>query len=200
MNFYDALNIFELNSNYTEEDLNKKYYALAKKYHPDTLANKPVEEQASSAEMLKKINEAKDILSKNLKVGKSTQYRPNYSNYTTYQNRNNNIGLKEHKEKVLNIIEKNRYTNHDINREFVGTIYNFRIFITKYIIQVTEAESIDLIDNIFDDYKKELKIWYHTFKNIYFNRYLIPKRFDFEIDTNLSLDEFYEKYLKEAKK
>ncbi len=193
MNFYEALNIFELNSNYTKEELDKKYYTLAKKYHPDTLANKPAEEQTSSAEMLKKINEARDILSKNLKERKSTQYRPSYSSYTTYQNRNNNIGLKEHKEKILNIIEKNRYINHKIRNEFMGSIFNFESFVTKYRAYIANAECIDLVDNFFARYKKELKVWYNTFKKIYFNRYLIPKSFEFEIDTNLSLDEFYEK-------
>ena len=53
MNFQEALNIFGLNNNYTKEELDKKYYALAKKYHPYTLANKSVEDQASSAEQFK---------------------------------------------------------------------------------------------------------------------------------------------------
>ncbi len=193
MNFYEALIVFGLNSDYTEEELNKKYYSLAKQYHPDTLANKPAKEQASSAEMLKKINEARDILSKSLKEGKSSQYRPNFSNYTSSQSEARKIDLKKRKEKVLSFIEKNRYFRSDIRKEFMGTIYNFNSFVTKYITYVDNAESIDLVDNFFDSYKKELKVWYHTFKNIYFNRYLIPKSFDFEIDINLSLDEFYEK-------
>lgn len=193
MNFYEALILFGLNSDYTEEELNKKYYSLAKQYHPDTLVNKSSKEQAEAAVKLKKINEAREILSKFLKEEKSFQSFPNFSNYTSDQNKNSNTDLKEHKEKILNIIEKNRYVKRDISREFMGTIYNFNIFITKYITYVVNAESINLVNDFFNNYKKELKDWYHRFKNIYFNRYLIPDSFDFEIDTNLSLDEFYEK-------
>ena len=194
MNFYDALNIFNLNSNYTEEELNKKYYALAKQYHPDALTNKSTEEQAAAAEQFKKINEAKDILSKALKERNSFQSGPNYSNYTSSQS--------EASKSALNFIEKNRNASYEVRGQFAGDIYKFHIFVTKYITYVTNAESISLVDNLFLDYKKELKDFYHKFKNIYFNRHLIPENFDFEIDNsdiNLSLNEFYEK-LKQIKK
>lgn len=187
MNFYEALNILGLNSNYTEEELNKKYYALVKQYHPDTLTNKSEEEQKELAEKLKKINAARAILIKNLKAELS-QSRPNYSNY---QNEASDIKLKKHRKEILSFIEKNRYFRNDISREFMGTIYNFNIFVTKYIVEVTNADSKNSLDNIFEDYKKELKAWYHRFKNIYFMRYLIPEKFDFDININLSMDEFY---------
>ena len=44
MNFDRALYIIGLNSDYTEEELKKKYYSLAKQYHPDALINQTIEE------------------------------------------------------------------------------------------------------------------------------------------------------------
>ncbi len=192
MDFYKALQIIGLSSNYTEKELRKKYHDLARTYHPDAYVDKSLEEQKMASDKMKEINEAYDILAKSLKDEKSFQSRPSYCNYTSHQNEDIKVNLKKHKEKILSFIEKNRYVNSDISEEFMGTIYNFNSFVAKYIAYVANAESINLVDNFFDDYKKELKDWYHKFKNIYFTRYLIPESFDFEIDINLSINEFYE--------
>lgn len=123
MNFYDALNIFNLNSNYTEEELNKKYYALAKQYHPDALTNKSTEEQAAAAEQFKKINEAKDILSKALK-GENNRAggKKSYYNYTSSQSEASKSALKERKKEVLSFIEKNRNASYEVRGQFAGDI------------------------------------------------------------------------------
>ncbi len=70
MNHGDALKILGLNNNYTEGELRKRYYALAKKYHPDALINKTEVEKREATEKLKKINLAYEILSNALKEGK----------------------------------------------------------------------------------------------------------------------------------
>ncbi len=181
MNFDEALNILGLNSNYTEEELKKKYYALINQYYPDTLTTKSEEEQKESAEKLTQLNKAKDILNNALKGQKG------------------DFDLKEYKGKILSFVEKNRNVSHNLRKEFMGTIYNFNIFVTKYIVKVTNADSKNAVDNIFEDYKKELKAWYDRFKNIYFMRYLIPKKFDFDTNINLSIDEFYNELEKRKK-
>ena len=92
MNLNEALKIFNLNKNYTEEELKKAYRKLIIKYHPD----KHSENKKEYAEQQTKIiNEAKDILEKNLKNKNSfsnqtnndtqTKYNPYYQNETNNQ-------------------------------------------------------------------------------------------------------------------
>ena len=61
MSLDDAMTLFGLDSIDSLQDINKKYKELAMKYHPDI---------GGSEEMMKQINQAKEVLSKN--VGKHT--------------------------------------------------------------------------------------------------------------------------------
>ena len=64
MNIGEALKILNLNRNYSEEDLKREYRRLVMKYHPDKHSDK---DKRFYEEKTKLLNEAKDILSKNLK-------------------------------------------------------------------------------------------------------------------------------------
>ena len=66
MSYINALNLFELKDGYSIEELKQTYRALSKKYHPDYKQNASLEEQKESEEMMKRINEAYDILKNNL--------------------------------------------------------------------------------------------------------------------------------------
>lgn len=66
MSYINALNLFELKDDYSIEELKQTYRALSKKYHPDYKQNASLEEQKESEEMMKRINEAYDILKNNL--------------------------------------------------------------------------------------------------------------------------------------
>ena len=64
MNIDEALKILNLNRNYSEEDLKREYRRLVMKYHPDKHGDK---DKRFYEEKTKLLNEAKNILSKNLK-------------------------------------------------------------------------------------------------------------------------------------
>ena len=66
MSYINALNLFELKDGYSIEELKQTYRALSKKYHPDYKQNASLEEQKESEELMKRINEAYDILKNNL--------------------------------------------------------------------------------------------------------------------------------------
>lgn len=53
----EALKLFALSEAYTDKDLRKTYLKLSKKYHPD------INNSQDAEEMMKKINEARDVLS-----------------------------------------------------------------------------------------------------------------------------------------
>ena len=64
MNIGEALKILNLNRNYSKEDLKREYRKLVMRYHPDKHSDK---DKRFYEEKTKLLNEAKDILSKNLK-------------------------------------------------------------------------------------------------------------------------------------
>lgn len=67
MNYQKALKILGLTDNYTEDELKKAYYKLAKEYHPDINNDKIDAEERT--EKLKEINAAKEYLESYLKIG-----------------------------------------------------------------------------------------------------------------------------------
>ncbi len=199
MNFYETLNIFGLNSNYTEEELNKKYYALAKKYHPDALAKKSVEEQASSTEKFKKINEAKDILSKALKGEKNrTERKKDNYNYTSYNYdpKKNYEDLKKYKGEILDFIGKNSFVSREVKDEYSKIIYDFITFVSEYKMFITKEYDKDLIDDLHKRYKTKLREWYQRFKEDFFTKHNILLEVPFDININLSINAFYENLIK----
>ena len=62
MTYSEALNIFMLGFNFTEQDLKKSYRSLSKKYHPDNFLTE--EEKRVAHEKMCEINKAHDILKK----------------------------------------------------------------------------------------------------------------------------------------
>ena len=57
MTYNEALQLLELKSGFTKEELNKNYKRLMRRWHPD-ICN-----ATNAEEMMKKLNEAKEILS-----------------------------------------------------------------------------------------------------------------------------------------
>lgn len=63
MNIQQALNIFDLSCELTEQDVKKAYKQAAIKFHPDKNRENP-----TAGEMMKAINAAYDFLMQNLDV------------------------------------------------------------------------------------------------------------------------------------
>ena len=74
----DPYQVLGISRNASDDEINKAYRALAKKYHPDLNPNDPY-----AAEKIKEINVAYDTI----KSGKAYQYQQSSSNYhnRTYQ-------------------------------------------------------------------------------------------------------------------
>lgn len=68
MNLDEALRLLYLNRNYTEEDLKRQYRKLVLEYHPDKHDDK---DKIVYEEKTKLLNQAKEVLYKNLKDGNS---------------------------------------------------------------------------------------------------------------------------------
>ena len=64
MNLVEALKLLNLDKNYTEEDLKREYRRLVLEYHPDKHDD---EDKEVYEEKTKLLNQAKEVLSKNLK-------------------------------------------------------------------------------------------------------------------------------------
>ena len=62
MSINEALNILGLNSNFSEKELKRAYYALVKKYHPDQFEKSDSNVKIKAAEELKIINLAYEQL------------------------------------------------------------------------------------------------------------------------------------------
>ena len=101
MSINEALNILGLNSNFSEKELKRAYYALVKKYHPDQFEKSSKEAKEHAEAMMKKINLAYDTLVKQLKErnGKYSSYNNKKENQS--QNKINNAGKDNNQREFL---------------------------------------------------------------------------------------------------
>ena len=76
MNLYEAKRIFGLSDSYTKDDVNRVYRNLMKKWHPD------VNKSASAENKTKQINEAREVLLKELNHSNTKNMRSSTNNRT----------------------------------------------------------------------------------------------------------------------
>lgn len=190
MNFDKALNIIGLNSDYTEEELKKKYHSLAKQYHPDALINQTIEEIKAAEKKMKEINLAYDTLKKD----KKSSFSAGQSSYTYKQTRANEEYdfIYYYRNSIINIIQNYNWVNIDGKKEFVKDAANFKTFFINFTLDITYASTKEEIARIFSEFKRRVKNWYNILKDSYFKTYNIPKNVSFTINEDLSFDEFYE--------
>ena len=83
-----ALSIFGLSNNYTEEDLKKKYRELMKENHPDYHMNASQEEYEQYNRKTQDINEAYEVLKRNLNrsTNRTNQSNQGYNHRKTQTN------------------------------------------------------------------------------------------------------------------
>ena len=169
MTLEEALYILNLNKNYTEEELKKEYKSLIVKYHPD---KNPESKKTYAENKSKQINEAKDILEKNLK-NKNTSHTYNKTNYHTQENQqNNNL-------EFLNLLKKARKFILEEYNTINSISYNDKIFmkhksnltniLDNFLEKITTINDIAVLKkeykSFFNRYNLELQRYYIDFSN-----------------------------------
>lgn len=173
MTIEEALNILNLNKNYTEEELKKTYRTLIIKYHPD---KNPENKKQYAENKSKQINEAKDILEKNLKnKNTSNNNRPNYHTYRNQSNSNqtyNNLEFLNLLKKARNFVieEYNTINSIDSNDKiFMKHKYNLADILDRFLAILTiinnEYDLKKEYQSFFDKYNIELQRYYIDFSN-----------------------------------
>lgn len=165
MTLEEALNILNLNKNYTEEELKKSYRSIIIKYHPDknTKSKKSYAENKS-----KQINEAKDILEKNLK-NKNTSHTNNKPNYHT---QNNNLEFLNLLKKARNFVIEEYNTINSIDSNdliFMKHKYNLTNILDTFLNKITIINDEQVLkkeyQSFFNRYNQAITNYYMDFSN-----------------------------------
>ena len=148
MTYNEALQLLELKSGFTKEELNKNYKRLMRRWHPDIC-------NASNAEeMAKKLNEAKEILSE------KNNNNDNFHNENVYYN--NDPKLKIKKEEYVNKI-RSIFKNVDkikINGESTNLFILEILFMQlQAILDINNSQNMETLENnycYYDDFFRKM--------------------------------------------
>ena len=165
MNIGEALKILNLNRNYSKEDLKREYRKLVMRYHPDKHSDK---DKRFYEEKTKLLNEAKDILSKNLKdrnINKQENNVYDWSNMT--------------KEKYDDIYERDMEELEKLKKQY------------KEEIRI----ELDYIDDI-DSRDKLFMKWKDRFLEVIYDFFLCIDNQPNSISLKLNYAVFKEEYFK----
>lgn len=179
MNLIDALNLFQLDKNYTDDDVEKKYSYLLDIYHLDE--NKSSDDVVN----IKDINEARDLLIK---------LKKDINDYT--------------KDFILNLLYRKQKIDElllhyyfDLTKFELSDILKSRILRIRGIIDDFAKETVNCdkktIDNMFDECKNKIKNILKELKDDFFSQYYIREYYVKEnINYDCLLMEFYYNLLK----
>lgn len=168
-----ALSIFGIKNNYTEDELKKKYRELVKKNHPDYHANTTPEKQEEYNRKTQDINEAYDVLKKNLNKG--TTYT--YQNASTYWSHQSYQGYGYYRQREAELIFEMKEIKKKISSYFKPCpaeklkeqVSNL---ILDYIMKVGHSPNTNLT---FINFKIDLENIYRNYIDTYFQKYKIPE-------------------------
>lgn len=190
-NYYDWL---EVNINASQEIIEKAYKTLVKKYHPDL---QPENKKNETEDIIKKINEAYDVLSNETRKNEYDKtLKNNFISYEEYINLyNEKINLEKELNKLKNIIYKNNYNNSsNINNKInnVPNNKNYNSKINNYSrnrkYKFQYKDFLALLITIFIIFFIGIILWHIPFaKNYIINLYISNSAFKFLIDLFLSI-------------
>ena len=148
MTYNEALQLLELKSDFTKEELNKNYKRLMRKWHPD-ICN-----ATNAEEMAKRLNEAKEVLSE------KNNNNDNFYNENVYYN--NDPKLKIKKEEYVNKI-RSIFKNVDkikINVESSNLFILEILFMQlQAILDINNAQDMETLENnycYYEDYFRRM--------------------------------------------
>ena len=189
MTINQALKIFNLNNNFTDNELKKSYHKLARKYHPDNFSSEI--EQKKAEEKMKEINNAKDLLERFLKNQNKTQQQPQ-TNTETEQNNN----IQEYKRNLLNKLLKFKckYVNNNELEKYNNEI---EAIILWYEIKISKINNKDIILKLYENSLLLIKVSFDNFKNEFFRiNDINENEIKEKINYDCNIEEFYSQLLK----
>ena len=139
MNYNDALSIFGLSSNFTKEELKKRYLELSKKYHPDLNGDE---------EMMKNVNSAYEVLKSHKMSSKSTVNDELMKKYNDLKEK-----LKFYTSKTIYLPDTLEFK---YAKEIDEVIEKFNFNMSKSVLDLFYNVILDHIKDIFAKYKKEV--------------------------------------------
>lgn len=176
-----ALSFFELSNNYTEEDLKKKYRELMKENHPDYHMNASQEEYEQYNRKTQDINEAYEVLKRNL--NRSTN-RTNQSNqgYNHRKTQTNTKLIFEREEAIKKI---NSYFKKCDAEKLMQQVNKL---IIDYVTKIKKCSDINEIIIVQLCFKLDLEKLYQDYIILYSKKHNIPsfiiknKNFNYNCD------------------
>ncbi len=187
MTIEQALNIFNLDRDFTDNELKKTYHKLARKYHPDNFDNEIEVRQAE--EKMKEINNAKDLLEKFLK----NRNQQNTQNYNQTEQNNN---IQTYKRELLNKLSKFKceYVN---NNELERYNNEIEAIIIWYKTTIDKINNRELILNLYKRSLMLIKISFDNLKNEFFRKNDIKENeIKEKLNYDCNIEQFYNQLLK----
>lgn len=161
MDRLEALKLLELNGQFTDKDLKKAYIKMSKKYHPDT---------GGDAEMMKKINSAKEYLSEHKVIEHHEE---------------NNLGL-YHLELILKLKE---YLSGSNKNDFYYK--EIKVIIDEFIDLDVNNITKDELDRVYIITVNKIIDVFWSIKNRFFKENNIPADFKYEFNVFTNLEDIY---------
>lgn len=194
MNIDEALKILNLNREYTEDELKREYRKLVIKYHPDKHSDN---DKSFYEEKTKLLNEAKDILDKNIKSrnkNERTSQSSSNMNKEKYDNRyyRHKEELDKLKTKYKEEVRKEGNYIFEVDsrdKNFMKWKDNFLKVIDDFLFCIDEQVNVGALQINYDYFRQcyfELLVGYSydCWKSCWKNSYMIDYINDFVMNKN----------------
>ena len=185
MSINEALNILGLNSNFSEKELKRAYYALVKKYHPDQFEKSSREVKDHAETMMKKINQAYETL-QNMSKSNGFSYGYQRKSHNTFD------------VKAYVFMKKAELEQKYLPKKYKVNIFKNEILAIENIINSFFQEALrygtkTFIDDGYIISVNKISKVFKKMKDIYFQKYNVDiSALNVQLNYDCSFDEFYE--------